>query len=177
MLALLAQNAKLQRQAAESDPKLGPLMKRFSKQIDAKAKELGLNDAYFAEKGFAAVARMVAAEDDTYFEERVTEEVGKRAPASAPAPATTPKVKQEGVYSGPASNPPAGAESTEDAIRKIKVDPEEAKVADLMGLTTEDIKVQKYEIEQQSKKYGGEKGFKRIGGIPVVSFKDMGLPE
>lgn len=184
-MSLLAQNASLQKTNASRDPVLGKIMKKYGKEVDAKIRELGVNDAYLAEKGYDSIIRLVAAENDPAMLMPEVPAPAASAPAPKPAPVATPAapavvqppMSVEGVYSGPVVATPTPSRSEEEEIRAVPVERREvAFVSEHFDMTEGDLKKQRYEITQINKKYG-EDGLKRIGGTPICSFKDIGFPE
>lgn len=186
--AVLATQAKtaagLQRKLAKQDAEIGPLMKRFEKQINERIKREGISDFYLAENGFETLARAAAADDPTYqteiAEQRAKklfdEYVAKMTP-SPPAPAAPrPPVETPASVSA-AGAAPAAPPSEEEAIRAIELTPEEIEEGRrFFHMTPGDIKKQRHEIRQMYKKYG-EFGIRQLGGVPVCSLEAVGLPE
>lgn len=180
-MALVAQNARLRKELAASDPVLKKILNKYPKQVDEKIKALGLNDATLAERGYGDVIRAVAAElDPSLLMPEPAPEAKKPEPVVAPAPApAAPAVVTpvESVYSGPVSAPPTPSKGVDEQIAEVKVEPREAKfMRDNFDMSEGEVKKQRYEIAKAYEKYG-EDGIKRIGGVPVCSFGDMGLPE
>jgi 2-oxoglutarate dehydrogenase E2 component (dihydrolipoamide succinyltransferase) len=184
-MSLLSQNANLQRKNAERDPMLGKVLKKYGKEVEAKIRELGINDAYLAEKGYDSIVKLVAAENDPAL--LMPDAPAPTAPAPAPkapaAPAApapvivAPLPSAEGVYNGPVVSTPAPNRSVEDEIRAVPVERREVDfVRDVFDMTEADLKKQRYEMQQNTKKYG-EDGLKRIGGMPICTFGDIGFPE
>ena len=186
-MSLLAQNANLQRKNAERDPMLGKVLKKYGKEVEAKIRELGINDAYLAEKGYDSIVKLVAAENDPAL--LMPDAPAPNAPAPAPAPKApaapaapapaivAPLPSAEGVYNGPVVATPAPNRSVEDEIRAVPVERREVDfVRDVFDMTEADLKKQRYEMQQNTKKYG-EDGLKRIGGMPICTFGDIGFPE
>lgn len=172
--------AQLNRRSAERDPDLGRLYKRFHKQVEARAAELG-GDAYIAEKGLDSVIRSVAAEDPAYMDEitetRANEKVAKREAeakaaadkAAAEAAAATPARRPtETVHSGVVPAPSTPEPTEEEEIRKIDVSEDDARLARaIFRMTPTDVKRQRHEIAKMERRYGAL-GIKQLGGVPIV---------
>lgn len=177
-----AQGARQAKRDAQRDPEIGPLMKRYGPQIDAKIKSLGITDAFLAEHGYDGIARSVAAEDPKFFDEQVEARVAERlktAPA-APAP-TAPAVRvrpTEPVSTGaPRSAAPRSAPSDDERIALIEVGAgEEKRAREQFGMTKRDVQRQRFEIAREVEKHG-ELGIRKMGGVPICSLADLGLSE
>jgi hypothetical protein len=172
----------MNRRMAERDPDMGPLMKRYSKQIDTKIRDLNITDAYLSQYGYEGIARAVASEDPAYLEERATVIADKKiaerdaAAAKAAKPAPAARTPVEGVHAGSVSAPRAPAATEEAAIRAVEVsaaDVEQGRL--LFGMSEDDIKRQRWEIQQQEARYGAF-GIKQLGGVPICELSDI-FPE
>ncbi len=172
--------AQLQRRSVERDPELGKLYKRYKKQVEARASELG-GDAYIAERGLDSVVRSVAAEDPAYVDElaetRADEKVAKRdaeakvkadADAATAAAATPKRAPTETVHAGYVPTPSAPEATEEEEIRRIEVSDEDVTLGrTLFRMTPTDIKKQRHEIAKMERKFGPI-GIKQLGGVPIV---------
>lgn len=172
--------AQINRRIVERDPALASLYKRFRKEVDARAAELG-GDAYIAEKGLDSVIRSVAAEDPTYVDEvaetRANEKVAKRdaeakvaadAAAAAAAAGAPRRAPTETVNAGTVPAPSTPEPTEEEEIRRIEVTEEDSRLARaIFRMTPTDVKRQRHEIAKMERKYGAL-GIKQLGGVPIV---------
>jgi len=93
-----------------------------------------------------------------------------------PAPGA-PGPSQEGVHPGPITAPAAPAKPEAD-LAAIPVTAEELEVgATLFGMSKKDIQIQKKEVADWKVRAGGVIGLKKMGGTPICSYADIGLPE
>jgi hypothetical protein len=169
--------AKMQKAVAEKDPELKPLMRRYGKEIAEVAKAKGT--AWVAENGYEGLVRDIAGRDPKYQEEREAA-IGKKAleeyQAAHPAPGA-PGPTQEGVHVGPVVLPSKPATPDAD-LSAIPVSAEELEVGrTLFGMDKKSIQTQKKEISEWTQKAGGVIGLKKLGGTPICSYADIGLPE
>lgn len=182
--------AQINRRIVEKDSAVGPLYKRYRKEVEARAAELG-GDAYIAEKGLESVIRSVAAEDPAYVEELAeTRANAKIAEREAAAKAATEKEEQEKaaraaaarppvekVHAGAAPAPSAPEASEEEEIKAIQVTDADADIARrVFRITANDVRQQRHQIAKMEKKYGAL-GIRQLGGIPICTMADIGLPE
>jgi hypothetical protein len=173
--------ARLQRSLAEKDAELGPLMKRYKKEVAEVAKARG--DGYLAENGYDSIVREIAGADPK-FQAESRKAIEDAAVATArtewekqhPTPGS-PAPYQEGVHTAPITSPSAPSTPAAD-LAAIEVTPEELSVgAEVFGIGKQDIQLQKKEIKEWKARLGGPAGIKRAGGIPICSYADIGLPE
>ena len=195
MPVVMDTNTKLsnvRKESAEKDAQIGPLMKRYSKEIAAEATKRG-GVLHTAEHGFESLALEIAYRDPKYRQEIVDAEVTKKLAeekateaAAAAAAAATPGVPApsvpapavEGVHAGPvAPAAPAAAPTEEQEIAKIEVSDEDVEFnREAYGLKKEDIQRQRWEIAREYKKRGAL-GIQQLGGMPVCSLAAVGIPE
>lgn len=171
--------AKRNKREAERDPETGPLMKRYAVEIDTIIRQRGITDAYLAENGYTDIARLAAANDPKYFEERVAAEVAKRAPAVAPAapaiivPGVAPRPPVEGVAAAGAPQPAPAPKTRDEEIARVQVTREEVDLhRTVFGMTEKDLKKQKLEIAELTRELG-PLGLKQAGGMPICRLEDM----
>lgn len=178
-----AQGARQAKRDAQRDPEIGPLMKRYGPQIDAKIKSLGITDAFLAEHGYDGIARSVAAEDPKFFDEQVEARVAERlkttpaAPSTPSAPAVRVRPTEPVSTGAPRSAAPRSAPSDDERIAQIEVGAgEEKRAREQFGMTKRDVQRQRYEIAREVEKHG-ELGIRKMGGVPICSLADLGLSE
>ena len=169
--------AKMQKAVAEKDPELKPLMRRYSKEIAETAKAKG--DAWLAENGYEGIVRDIAGRDPKYQEEReaaIRKAAVEEYQAAHPLPGA-PGPTQEGVSPAPVSAPAPPPKPDAD-LASIPVTAEELEVGKtLFNMNKTQIQQQKKEVAAWTQKAGGVIGIKRLGGVPICDFKDIGLPE
>lgn len=182
-LGYVSQMAAMNRRVAEADPEIGPLMRKYGKQVDEHVRKHGIGDAYLAQYGYSAIAKSVAADDPAYVEEKARVRADAMiAEWKAKNPTTKPPAGPavETVHAGPVGTPPSATPSEEDAIKSIEVSRAEEELARrVWRMTPNDVRKQRYEIAKAVEKYG-EFGLREIGGTPICSFADMragGTPE
>lgn len=171
----LATAARSRRTEALVDPKLGPLMKRYSAKVDEFIKAEGITDAYLAEKGFGRILSVLAAEDADYEKERIEARAEELAKERAPKPAAPARAPLESA-SVPAAPRAAAAPTEEDEIRAIEVDERDADAGRKLGLSVTDIRKQRLYERKMTRKYG-ERGLQVAGGMPIADLAELGLPE
>jgi hypothetical protein len=175
--------SNIRKEMAERDPATKPLMIRFAKEIEAEAKRRG-GVLYTAEHGFEGLAIEIANRDPKYRAEVVEAEVQRRLaeekakqPAAAPTTTAAP-ARTEGVQAGAvAPTAPAAPLSGAAAISAIEVTAEDVEFnRKAFGISKQDVQKQRYEIEQLEKKYGAH-GLRQLGGIPICTLAECGIPE
>lgn len=171
--------AKLQKQVAEKDPELKPLMRRYSKEIAEAVRGRG-GDSWIAENGYEGLVREIAGKDPKYVEEKdaalkktaVDEYIAAHPQPGAPGPS------QEGVSIVPVVASPTPKPNDDAALAAIQITAEEMEVAGpVFGMTKRDAQIQKQEIAAWTVKAGGKIGLKKMGGVPICSYAEIGLPE
>lgn len=174
--------AKAQRDIAMTSPEVAKLATRFKEKIESAATQRG-GDSYIAENGYAALVMEIANQDPTFQNERIearAQEIAASrvpAPVAGSAPAVAPTIiRSEGVHAGVVAAPSAPSRTMEDEIRATVLTPEEETARGKWRMTAAEAKKQKIEVARLRVQYGDE-GIKALGGIPVISLQELGIPE
>jgi len=171
--------ASIKRDLAARDPKLVfpgsnvPLVEKYTKEIDSYIKANNIPANYLAQKGYGEIAELIALKDPAYREALGAQAVERYKAEQAKGAGKPAATAVEGVHVGDVPVGSKPAPSVEAEIASIKVDPLQARLCkDRYRLTENDIRRQKWEIEQQVKKHG-EDGIRQMGGVPVCEMEDV----
>lgn len=178
--------AKQAKKIAFQDPELGAWAKSHSKQIDEHVKSQGITSQYLAENGYEGVVHSLRDQDPAVRQaeiqteaERIANEMLEARGVTAPAPKTVAAVSRPGLPPTPGSPPPnlTPQQTREQAISAIEVSQADIDFQKkYFKMSPAEAKKQRYERLELEKKHG-EHGLKAIGGYPICSLADLGIPE
>lgn len=189
----LAKEAR--RENVEQHPQLGEFARKNKAKIDELIVQRGITDQELATKGFTGIVQELYNGDPAVQQEKFDKEVQARVdaalikagitPSQEGAPAAAPVTPSTGAPARPPVERPSATpvaapikqgQTREDAINAVKVTPEELSDArQLWHMSEYDLKKQKFEIEEQ-RQLLGDRGLKAVGGIPVCTLEECGLP-
>jgi len=178
--------AKRNLRDVEKDSELGGWAKEHRAEIDAKVKADGISAQYLAEHGYEGVVRSLRDLDPTVREAEIKAEVDRQlaervaAGGYVPTPIRTPPPVGRPGAPPALGSPPVNLTSQQtrdEAIAAVEMSAQDVDFQKrYFRLTPEQAKRQRYEREALEKKHG-EHGLKALGGYPICTLTDLGIPE